>query len=105
MSNNNITISNSMLSMFVNYSDGYKNSDEFKNEDIFQNISNDDFNKKEMYNDKYITSNRWILPDNSPANKQMGIHNLLLIFFSSFIDCKDIKNIVINKQNSCFYLL
>ena len=62
-SNNNITISDTMLGMYVNHSDGYKESDEFKNENIEVNLKNDNFTKKRMYNDKYVTSSRWILPD------------------------------------------
>lgn len=60
---NNITISDSMLSMYVVHSDGYKDSDEFKNENITENIKNKNFTNKRMYNDKYVTSARWILPD------------------------------------------
>ena len=62
-SNNGITISDSMLNMYVNHSDGYKASDEFNNEDIYSNLKNDNFTDKRMYNDKYVTSSRWILPD------------------------------------------
>ena len=62
-STNNTTISDSMLSMYVNHTEGYKASDEFKNEDIEANLKNDNFTKKRMYNDKYVTSSRWILPD------------------------------------------
>ena len=62
-SNNNITISDTMLGMYVNHSDGYKESDEFKNENIEDNLKNDNFTKKRMYNDKYVSSSRWILPD------------------------------------------
>jgi hypothetical protein len=62
-SNNGITLSDSMLSMYVNYSDGYKASDEFKSEDIKENLKNDNFTKKRMFNDKYVTSKKWILPD------------------------------------------
>lgn len=62
-SSNNVTISDSMLTMFIDYSDGYKDSDEFKGENISKNISNGNFDGKEMYNDKYVTSSRWILPD------------------------------------------
>lgn len=60
---NNITVSDSMLSMYINYTDGYKASDEFKKEDIVANLKNDNFTDKRMYNDKYVTSSRWILPD------------------------------------------
>lgn len=60
---NGTTLSDSMLTMYVNYSDGYKASDEFKKEDISANIKNDTFTKKRMFNDKYVTNSRWILPD------------------------------------------
>ena len=62
-SNNGTTISDSMLGMYISHSDGYKNSDEFENEDITKNLENDNFTDKRMYNDKYVTSSRWILPD------------------------------------------
>ena len=61
--NNNMTISDSMLAMFIDYSDGYKESDNFKGENILQNVSNGRFDGAEMYNDKYVTSKRFILPD------------------------------------------
>ncbi|MBQ3421252.1 MAG: hypothetical protein IJH34_06205, partial [Romboutsia sp.] len=57
------TLSDSMLTMYVNHSEGYKASDEFENEDIGANIKNDKFTKKRMFNDKYVTNSRWILPD------------------------------------------
>src|SRR5574344_2701387 len=60
---NNVTLGDSMLSLYVEHSDGYKESDEFKNENILNNIKSDNFTKKKMYNDKYVTSSRWILPD------------------------------------------
>lgn len=60
---NNISLSDNMLSMYIDYSEGYKESDEFANEDIENNIKNGNFNNKKMYNDKYVTSSRWILPD------------------------------------------
>ena len=44
------------------YSDGYKASDEFK-KNISDNIKNSNFTKKRMFNDKYVTSKKWILPD------------------------------------------
>lgn len=57
------TLSVSMETMFIDYSDGYKDSDEFKGEDIAKNVKNGNFDGKKMYNDKYVTSSRWILPD------------------------------------------
>ena len=60
---NGTTLSDSMITMFVNHSEGYKASDEFENEDISANIKNDRFTKKRMFNDKYVTNSKWILPD------------------------------------------
>jgi hypothetical protein len=62
-SSDKVTISDSMLTMFIDYSDGYKDSDEFKGENIAKNVANGNFHGKEMYNDKYVTSSRFILPD------------------------------------------
>ena len=62
-SSNNVTIGDSMLTMFIDYSDGYKDSDEFQGENIAKNVSNGNFDGKEMYNDKYVTSSHWIRPD------------------------------------------
>lgn len=60
---NNISLSDSMLIMYIDYSEGYKATDDFKNEDISKYIKNDKFTKKKMYNDKYVTDDKWILPD------------------------------------------
>ena len=60
---NKVTIGDSMLTMFIDYSDGYKECDDFKGENIAKNVSNGNFNGKEMYNDKYVTSKRFILPN------------------------------------------
>ena len=59
-SSSKMSISDSMLTMFIDYSDGYKDSDEFKGEDIAKNVKNGNFNGKKMYNDKYVTSSHWI---------------------------------------------
>ena len=48
-SNGDVTISDSMLTMFIDYSDGYKDSDEFKGENIAKNISNGNFNGKKIF--------------------------------------------------------
>lgn len=58
-----VSLSDSMLNMYVKHSAGYKDSDDFKDEDIEKNIKNGNFNGKKMYNDKYVTSKRAILPD------------------------------------------
>lgn len=62
-SSNSMTISDSMLTMYVDYTDQYKVSDEFKAEDYALAIQNDTFTNAEKYNDKFVTSARWILPD------------------------------------------
>lgn len=61
--NNNTKISTEMLNMYVNHADGYKESDEFKNENIKESLKNKKFTDKEMYNDQYVTSKRFIRPD------------------------------------------
>ena len=81
-SQNDVTISDSMLTMFIDYSDGYKDSDEFKGENIAKNISNGNFNGKKMYNDKYVTSSRWILPDEK--DYKYNIDWLLAIIVGGF---------------------
>lgn len=62
-SSNNITIGDSMLTQYVNYTDAYKVSDEFASENIGNYIKNDNFTNKKMYNDKFVTNDRWILKD------------------------------------------
>ena len=81
-SDNKVTISDSMLGMFIDYSDGYKDSDEFKGENIQKNISNGNFHRKEMYNDKYVTSARWILPDKK--DYKYNINWLMAIIVGGF---------------------
>ena len=61
--NNNTKISTEMLNMYVNHADGYKDSEEFKNENIHEELKTKRFTDKEMYNDKYVTSKRFIRPD------------------------------------------
>lgn len=68
---NSPTLSNSMLTMFVDYTEGYKDSDDFEGENITLNIENKNFNLKKMYNDKYVTSSRWILPDEQDYKYQI----------------------------------
>ena len=62
-SSNDMTISDSMLTMYVNYTDQYKVSDEFKGEDYGSAIRDKSFTNAKKYNDKFVTNNRWILPD------------------------------------------
>mgnify|MGYP006988864567 CR=1 FL=1 len=79
---NGTTLSSSMLTMYVNYSDGYKASDEFKKEDISANIKNETFTKKRMFNDKYVTNSRWILPDEK--DYKYNINWLMAIIVGGF---------------------
>lgn len=60
---NNVTLSDSMLTMFVDYTDQYKVSDEFKAENYSNFIKNDSFTNAKKYNDKFVTNAKWILPD------------------------------------------
>lgn len=60
---NNMSLADNMLVEYVSFSEAYKESDEFKNEDYKKSIRNDNFTKKKMYNDKFTTNSRWILPD------------------------------------------
>lgn len=63
---NNTSLADNILIQYVNYSKGYEESDSLSNqfdEDIDKLIKTDVFTNKEMYNDKYVTSHRWILPD------------------------------------------
>lgn len=79
---NGTTLSDSMLGMYVTHSDGYKNSDEFKNENIVENLKNDNFTKKRMFNDKYVTSKKWILPDEK--DYKYSINWLMAIIVGGF---------------------
>lgn len=57
------SLGDNMLSQYVTYTEAYKVSDDFKKEDITKNISNNTFTNKKMYNDKFVTNSKWILPD------------------------------------------
>ena len=53
-----------MLTMFISYRDGYKNSDKFKEDkSIEQLVKNGSFNDNELYISKYVTKSRIILSD------------------------------------------
>lgn len=60
---NNMSIADNMLTQYISYTDSYKSSDEFKKEDISKYIENDKFTNKKMYNDKFVTDENWIMPD------------------------------------------
>lgn len=61
--NKNVTLAKTMQIMYVDYDEGYVESDDFEEEDFKADIKNDNFTKKKQFNDKYVTSSRWILPD------------------------------------------
>ena len=61
--NKGVTLAKTMQTMYVDYDEGYVESDDFEEEDFKADIKNDNFTKKKQYNDKYVTSSRWILPD------------------------------------------
>ena len=81
-SGNNVTLSNEMLTMFIDHTDAYKASDDFANEDISKNIKNDNFNDKKMYNDKFVTDANWIMPDEKEY--KYSINWLLAIIVGGF---------------------
>ena len=63
-SNTNSKMSDTMLTMFISYRDGYKNSEEFsEKKSISELVSNGSFDKDELYLDKYVTKSRIILSD------------------------------------------
>ena len=62
--NANTKLSNSLLTMFISYRDGYKNSDKFdEDKSIEQLVENGSFDSDEKYLDKYVTKSRVILSD------------------------------------------
>lgn len=63
-SSGNTTLSNSMLELYVDYSDGYKATyPEYKKEVIPIILKNKTFTTSKLYNAKYVTNDRWVLPD------------------------------------------
>ena len=60
----NVSMSNSMLSLFITYRDDYKNSEEFDEpKSIEELVESGSFDKDELYIDKYVTESRIILSD------------------------------------------
>ncbi len=60
----NNKMSDTMLTMFISYRDGYKNSDKFDEEkSIATLVSSGSFNDDELYISKYVTKSRIILSD------------------------------------------
>lgn len=93
---NGISLSDNMLSMYIEHSKGYKESDDYKKENISNLIKNNNFNDKKMYNDKYVTSNRWILPNEKDYKYEInwimiiivGAFFLYSLFFSGMMLAK-----------------
>lgn len=79
---NNTSLADNMLIQYVSHSDGYKDSDGYAKEDIGKYIKNNTFTGKEMYNDKYVTSKRWILPDKKAY--KYNINWLMAIIVGAF---------------------
>lgn len=60
----NLTMSNSMLNMFISYKDEYKNSEKFNESKSISELVNDgSFNKEELYLSKYVTKSKIIFSD------------------------------------------
>ena len=81
-SGNNVTLSNEMLTMFIDYSDSYEASEDFAEENISKNVKNGNFNGKKMYNDKFVTDANWIMPDEK--DYKYSINWLMAIIVGGF---------------------
>lgn len=58
------TMSNTMLTMFINYKDGYKNSEDFdEQKSISEAVKDGTFESDEMYLSKYVTKAKIIFSD------------------------------------------
>ena len=63
-SGSNLKMSDSMLRMYIDYTDNYLDSDKFNEpKTIDELISSGEFNSKELFNDKYVVEDRLILSD------------------------------------------
>ena len=62
-SSNGISIADNMLIGYVDYTEAYESSEDFAKEDYTKYIKNDSFTNKKLYNDKFVTDSKWILPD------------------------------------------
>ena len=81
-SSNDVTISDNMLTMFVDYTDQYKVSDEFKADDYTKFIKDNSFTNAQKYNDKFVTNDKWILPDEK--DYKYSINWILAIIVGGF---------------------
>lgn len=71
-----------MLTMFVDYTDQYKVSDEFKADDYTKFIKDNSFTNAQKYNDKFVTNDKWILPDEK--DYKYSINWILAIIVGGF---------------------
>ena len=63
-SSNSAKMSDNMLSMFISYKDGYKNSDKFDEKKSIEELVKDgSFDKDELYLDKYVTKSKVLFSD------------------------------------------
>lgn len=63
-SSTNTSMSDTMLTMFITYNDGYKNSDKFdESKSIAEVVKDGTFNSEELYISKYVTKSKLIFAD------------------------------------------
>lgn len=60
---NEVTLADDMLTMYIDYTDSYQSSEDFKEKNISLYIQNDSFTTREMYNDTFVTDENWIFAD------------------------------------------
>ena len=79
-SNTSASMSDNMLSMFINYKADYKNSEEFEEtKTITEMISDNSFNNDEKYLEKYITENKLIFSDDKDYKYEINWIMAMLI--------------------------
>lgn len=81
--NNNASMSNTMLTMFITYKDSYKNSDKFdEKKSIADLVKDGSFDKDELYLSKYVTKAKIIFSDTK--DYKYDINWLMAIFCGGF---------------------
>ena len=76
-------MSDTMLTMFISYRGGYKNSDKFdEDKSIEQLITSGSFNDDELYLSKYVTKSRVILSDEK--DYKFGVNWIMAILCGGF---------------------
>lgn len=80
---NNVTMSSTMLSMFISYKDSYANSDKFsETKSIAESINDGSFNNDELYLAKYVTKSKIIFADDKDYKYE--INWLMALFCGGF---------------------